>query len=471
MGLGGRWGAVACALVVSGCVHRFECREHRGVTVIEQSSEHFDAVSAVSLAATQQELNRLERLLDAFSVFFGSAPPETERLRVFFLGSGGADEFLPGSGGYMQHGLRPLMVSVVVEDQRGESWGANAHELTHHLSGYWLPRQPRWISEGLANYLGDAVFQGESTVYFGRWRWIASPVVELERLWDWDRAGGTPDEETARYDSAWAYLHYLANGDAARLTRLWAALATAASARAGFESVFPRAEWGVLRRAVQAYVDAGRFAGWRSETLRTPRLETPRTLAPWEVHLARAELFANGSVPEAAAEELAVAEQLAPRPLPLPLVLKRQEDGSGGPRRTDELLELSRAPDVSEDVLVLLARRGDLSPTERLRFAETAATRAPLDGAVLAVLVEQALAVPGQRERALAASEALTRLAPSAPATWFWRTRALSAASRCREAQEALDVQQRLSEGSSGQKSGAIDRDREWLRSSCMERP
>lgn len=465
------WGCSVLLLLASGCAHRLECREHGGGEVVRVASEHFDVVSTLPIEVTRTELSRLERLWDAFSVYFGHAPPPTEPLRVFLVGPGGVEEFGPGSAGFVQTTLQPVLVSAVSVDERGHAWSANAHELVHLLSAYWLPRQPRWIAEGLADYLGDASFRDESTLRFGRWTWSGGTVVELERLWDWDRASGSPDQEGDRYASAWAYLHYLANRDEARLARLWPALRSATSARAGFESVVPAAEWPALQRAVQAYVDEARFSGWESRTLRAPALGPPRVLAPWEVHVARGELLASLRMTRAAVAEFAVADRLAPRPRPAVVALGLLEDGLHGPRRTDALLELARLADAPVGVFLELASSEDLGPGERLRFAEDALARAPRDARALSAVTTQALLVPGQLERALAASEELTHQAPWATHAWMTRARALAAASRCQEAQRALDAAESLGLEDARALSARVLRVRHEVRDTCREAP
>lgn len=464
------WGWWVLVLLSSGCAHRLECREHGGGEVVRLATEHFEVVSTLPVETTRLHASRLERLWGAFSAFFGHTPAAVEPLRVVLLDDDGAEEFAPEGDGFVGTVLRPLVLTSVHAGD-GRAWTPSVHALVHLLSPHWLPRQPRWIAEGLADYLGGVRFEGEAVLRFGRGVWPGGRVADLDRLWDWDRASGSFSEERDRYASAWAYLSWFADRDGERLARLWAAMRDGTSARAGFESVVPASEWPALQRAVQAWVDDGRFSGWQSPPLPGPALGKPTALAAWELHALRGEVLSSLQMTRAAVADFTVAEGLAPRPVPTVVALGLLGGGPRGPRRTDALLELARAPDAPVEVFLELAAQPDLAPDERLRFAEEGLARAPLHAGALAQIAERALLVPGRIERALAASEALTRQAPWAFRAWLLHAQTLAAASRCQAAQRALDAAESVGLELARARSARILRERNEVRTNCREAP
>lgn len=443
---------VVAAVMGSGCVHRFECTTHGGDPVLELTTEHFVIDSDLNETQTRTLAIELEQLWDAWLVFFGTVPHESTRVRVVLSDPGASGEFSPGSAGFVRYDARPLFFSgVVARDDGTIGWSTNAHEMVHLVSYFWLSRQPRWLAEGLAEYLGDARFVRANVIRMGGWQWPGGSVDSLDTLWAWSEGRETGRPVNELYDSAGAYIHYLSNKDEGGLNRLWKVLQTEPSAREGFERVFPRAEWPELQKKVQAYLDERRFRGWETAVLRTSTPSTPRVLAPWEVHLLRRDYVEANELKRA---ETMKAVALAPTPLPVRLALAEAEDTLFGPEQTDVAL---RYPDEPLAV-AMAAQASDLSPAQRNVLKARALELAPDDVEVLAMYA--AGMSQSHSEAALAAAEKAVALAP----WWVWprssKISALLALKRCDDALHDIEGLEALA----GERGGSVQATANQLR-------
>lgn len=192
-------------LVASSCVH-FECKLHGGDEVRSLKTDHFLVTSDLPPDAHRAEAERLELLWDTFAAFFG-ADAATAEVPVLVLRSPGAvSSFTEGYAGFVAH-KGPAVLVVGAAAERGER-DTNAHELTHLVSAFMLPRQPRWLAEGLASLFEDATFKDTRTVKMGRWNESRATeafqvVLSLDELAQW---GGLrfDSQESLYYASAWA---------------------------------------------------------------------------------------------------------------------------------------------------------------------------------------------------------------------------------------------------------------------------
>lgn len=313
------------ALLGSGCAH-FECTAHGGAEVRSLSSEHFVVTSALPLAAHRAEAERLELLWDTFAAFFGADVAHARVPMVLLDDTGDVESFASGYSGFVRrNGPRVLVVGAPAAEGAP---GTNAHELTHLVSAFMLPRQPRWLAEGLATLFEDATFKDAHTVKMGRWNpgraeeAFVVGVLPLEELMEW---GGLKfdQSELLFYASAWAWVHYLVNHEEARLQRLFAGLRGRKPVADVMVEVFPPAERKTLQAAVQAYLGQARFRGWETRLNRVPQLSAPVLLSPSEVHAVRSQLFLRDE--KAAQQELEKAVALAPKPLDGPAAVLRAE--------------------------------------------------------------------------------------------------------------------------------------------------
>ncbi|WP_426750516.1 DUF1570 domain-containing protein [Myxococcus sp. Y35] len=104
------------------------------------------------------------------------------------------------------------------------------HELAHYLSAYTLSRQPRWLSEGLAEYLETLrLSEDGQTAVVGSPHWEAIMVMgswlnavqrglargwTMQRVLQWDRTLEAREQDKqvgANYAGSWLLVHWLLN--------------------------------------------------------------------------------------------------------------------------------------------------------------------------------------------------------------------------------------------------------------------
>ncbi len=450
------------AAAVSGCAtaKRFECTAHGGAPVYRVETEHFEVTGQFPRDTLRLEATRLERLYDVYTTFFGHESKQSSaRLPVLMLPWGTLEEFMPYAG-YVSFDDDVVLVTSV----HSSGGSATAHELVHLLSHYWLPRQPRWIAEGLAEYLGDARFVSHDTVAFGGWQQHAGAIVPMDELWSWSEGRRRGDAEAQMYGSAWAWVHYFADRHEKRLAALWRALREQTDPRAAFESVFPAGEWPALHAEVRAYTASARSKGWRSQSLRAPHVSAIETVPDWEVHMLRSRLFSDDNDGPAARGELQEARRLAPEPLPPAAAIALTTRTLLGPERTDALEPYREHPEG----LLAWAQGEDLAPAVRLEALARVMRQRP--DSVPALLAFARLAAKWDDARALEAASHAAALAPwSIEARWLTAT-ALVKAGQCRKAGEALQEAERVASESPTRVRQQVASVRELL-AACREAP
>lgn len=398
------WVALGVAVAAQGCAH-FECTVHGGREARAITTEHFIVTSDLPPAKHEFVATRLELLWDTFAAFFHADVPHA-RIPVVMLDSEAAvSSFAEKYTGFVSRRGPTVLVVGGVGDEDG-SGGSTAHELTHLVSAYMLPRQPRWLSEGLGTLFEDAQFHGDRRVRMGRWnagradRAFYEGVATLDELMQW--GGLRFDESEARlYASAWAWVHYLSNHDEARLTRLFAELHGVKPMDQVMREVFPPDDAKRLHDEVVKYVGNARFRGWATDLGRTPSLSSPQPLAPWEVHALRSRLYIRDR--DAARRELEQAVKLAPTPRParVALIAARLE-------KTPVSQVLAAYPDDA-DVLVA-AWDDDAEKADRARVT-AALAKTPENVELLLLAAELAM----RDSDATAASELVERGRTLAP--------------------------------------------------------
>lgn len=430
------------AVAGSGCVHRFECTVHGGRVVRQVETEHFVVTSDLDEDVLVKQASELEQLWQAWVVFFGHQPATSARLSVVLSSGGATAEFIEGAAGFVHYGAVPVMMSDVsgYDTPTGvKYYSANAHEMAHFVSHFWLRRQPRWFAEGLANYLDDANFIRDGVVRMGRWQWNGGEVDTLETMWAWDQMRESGANEGQRYSSAWAWFHFFSNKEEGRLNRWLTALRTARSPTESFEEIFPKTEWAALHKRLEAYLNEGKYRGWETRGLEAGEVSKPRELAPWEVHLIRREYFDDDTTRR---EEVRRAVSLAGSVTPPELTLARYEDDLRGPQQSEVLAELPSDPRA----ILQASYAPDLSPLHRFNLSKRAV--AALPDHVGAQSRFARLALHRDTPAALAAAQKAASLAPWWDAPYYLQAEAFSLLGRCDEALAALeDVRSLIADG------------------------
>nr|WP_225937941.1 DUF1570 domain-containing protein [Myxococcus sp. RHSTA-1-4] len=185
------------------------------------------------------------------------------------------------------------------------------HELAHYLSTYALLRQPRWLSEGLAEFLEtlrvsedgktavvgapnlEAVHEMRGTLaqagaaYLSGWR--------MRHVFTWERsleAGEEDRQVTAMYAGSWLLVHWLYNERPREFAAYQALLAKGAAPDEALRQALPELESPSLDGVLREYSRRHSFA---ERTVTVPLISASfieQELEDAEVHAIRAKLAA-----------------------------------------------------------------------------------------------------------------------------------------------------------------------------------
>jgi hypothetical protein len=180
------------------------------------TSKHFVVHTDSGGRTSREVVERFEAVHAALSMFFsGTGIPRVEGLlfasEIDYEGVAGRS-----AGAFVTWEGEPDGVLVIKEDE-DRAWMdvVVAHELAHRFVAARHPQLPAWLHEGLATYLETARHQGNRLLIGG----LPQSILHFE-------LGGGVDLRTlsqanadfhgagagALYASAWAVVHYLANG-------------------------------------------------------------------------------------------------------------------------------------------------------------------------------------------------------------------------------------------------------------------
>lgn len=410
-----RAAAVALLSLAGGCAHSpsFRCPAEGGPPWLEIQSDHFVLKTDVAGDQAERVIRELETMRTAELGAWDGALDPPARLEVVLVRTRSEFEELLDDRqvqGYYAAGSRPRVVAGLFLEGRAsaphrwlelkaqEEAAAGEilrHELAHHLTFQVLLRQPRWLSEGMAEYLAAiklGTWRGQPAAAVGlsaRDAWKASRVPAVA-LFAWRHDGQHVDY----YASSWLLVHWLVNRRGADFAAYQRRLARAQEPAAAWKAAFPDldpadgAAMARLDRELDAYL-----ASATNTPLRVmlpaiePRLRR-REIPPPEVHALRADLFLHGLLPPEASRpkaEKEVAASLREDPSGLPVALTLAEVG-----RREEATRLGRAgaaarPDDWRGWAMLAAGaadRDDLA-AERLSALRRAAALLPDEAGAL----------------------------------------------------------------------------------------
>ncbi len=233
------------------------------------------------------------------------------------------------------------------------------HELTHHLAAYFYRRQPRWFSEGMAEFfetmrfsedgktatLGDANLQAWQSYNRARSVTVADAMAWSGKLDEKDQAttGGL-------YGVSWLMVDWLYNTRPQDFDRYQTLLVKGIDPDKAWKAVFPDLKPADLDTQLQQYIQVGSF---RNISVAVPPVdptvrEQPMTLA--EVHATRATALAAGSM-----------------------------DGAGPPVEAKAEIDAALAEDPA-NVRALQLKLGTVSAAERPALGRRATAAHPEDG-------------------------------------------------------------------------------------------
>ncbi len=365
-----RAAAVALLSLAGGCAHSpsFRCPAEGGPPWFEIQSDHFVLKTDVAGDQAERVIRELETMRTAELGAWDGALDPPARLEVVVVRTTGEfrellGDLFPFVGGYYARTSRPRIVGALfleelvaapqrwAESKSQEEAAAGAilrHELAHHLISQVLLRQPRWLSEGMAEYL--------AAIKLGTWQGRPAAAVGLadKTFWKWKRvraaallAGGNRENAYGYYASSWLLVHWLVNRRGADFAAYQRRLARAEEPGAAWKAAFPDLD--PADGAAMARLD-GELDAYLASATNTPlRVMLPaieprlrrREIPPPEVHALRADLFLNGLLPLKASRpkaEKEVAASLREDPSGLPVALSLAQVG-----RREEALRLGRA--------------------------------------------------------------------------------------------------------------------------------
>src|SRR6266567_6564341 len=268
--------AEACTLPSAGDWHEYQ-------------SKHFTLVTdggGVRATVAVQQLEELHALV--VQALVGEQVEIPGRVRVIAFSDPSRFESLTGkwyvSGLATVSNLGELTIVYATEGLKAVPETV-AHELAHHVSWYLFPRQPRWFSEGLAEFIQTVATErlDESSATGthvnrgtrgsgGRWAGLApremllalhsaAPLPSKELL-EW--RGAIDEANPARFHmSSWLLYHWLWNDRPKQFTSFQQRLSAGELPDAAWRAEFP--EWdparpatlGTLDEALERYRRAG----------------------------------------------------------------------------------------------------------------------------------------------------------------------------------------------------------------------
>lgn len=309
-----------------------------------------------------------------------------------------------------------------------------AHELTHAVACQVIPFQPRWFSEGLAEYLSSV-----ARVRGGR-RFVGSlpdrafegrMVVPVRELLAWKQEG--QNHETPYYATAWLLVRTLATEDPSGFAELQRRLTDGEEPDQAWNASFPR--WSLARADGPSSLDrllrrcAGDLDGQPlTASPAVTEAPTERLLTPAEVFTWR---FVNRRAwpPDELQREVNAALALDPGHV----AALAAAAGSRGGRTASAALARRAVAAHPEDAAAWRFRaQGQATPGDREADLRRSEALAPDDPVALLMLADElALAKPAEAEPLAARAAALAPWSAHAHRVW---AQALSRLGRCEEA-------------------------------------
>ena len=191
---------------------------------IEVRTEHFRVRAQLPEAAAVEAAHGLEARRAGVVAYWGPHLAVKDRLDVIVYRDAAAlaDFVAPGFIAQLSNG--PAIITSREGLRDPAFMRVQAHQIAHHVSAYVMSRQPRWLSEGLAQYLETFELDtARETVTFGRPPGSIGPAdltgqpVTLTELWEWTTEDGQHAQKSAW---AWWLVDCLASTHAERFD-LW----------------------------------------------------------------------------------------------------------------------------------------------------------------------------------------------------------------------------------------------------------
>jgi hypothetical protein len=309
---GGRWSQVrrwllALATVpavgsAAGCASVPPCPAKGGPTWRALASEHFVLRTDLEVDDAIDTIRTLEETRSAMLAgFWGGDAGPIETTQVIVLASRGELTAFIGRDRAGLHRRHPPFPPLLVFSGAYRDGGSAAkHELAHLLSFHFLPIQPAWYAEGLAQFFQTAHYDrglgrsllGQPDQHLYQSFRNTSPLP-LEQL-----LGGVPTDhfEVPRfYATSWLLVHYLMNHREKEFIHFRRRLGELEPAPQAFHAEFPDLDHDGLYRVLTTYLERGSYTVTSRTTPAWNGTPQIRVLSDTEVHGVRALLYATVS--------------------------------------------------------------------------------------------------------------------------------------------------------------------------------
>jgi hypothetical protein len=297
---------ICASVLLSGCWlrgRRAECELHDGQPFHEVTTTHFRVRTNLEPAIARNFAQHIERIRLAH-LHFLAGPDFDVSARVDLVALARPEhleEFTTEVGGFASTlGLRQFIVTTGQAPDRGtgDSYYTLVHEIAHAASFKIIPKQQKWLTEGLAGFLESTRVREDGTAVFGtpvsdRLRRLRDGrLLSMKEVFAWGHGSRWEGSGTlALYDSSWLLVHYLALEHLPRFQRYWMDLATGVDPDALWAEHFPDLTVEVLDQRLRAYRQQPLKA--HHYTLKSLPVGDyqMRALSPADVHVLRAQIF------------------------------------------------------------------------------------------------------------------------------------------------------------------------------------
>lgn len=439
-----------------GCAHR--PRDFGAAPWVEVRSPHFTLLADASeqeARALSLQLERIHAALLAGSWHAEGLPWRSPRVIVLADEASMRAYFPKGYQGFATSDPFGAPLLITHAEQSPSELPVLKHELAHAVDNGFLLRQPRWLSEGLAEYLETLAIEGDgAAAIFGALK--PDRLAALQTMAAFDFAGvmrtgselwGKPQREVEDfYAQAWLLVRVLIDGHREQFEDLLQRLARSEEPAAAFEASFPGVETQALETEALRWLRARKTGRLRVPLPPVRAAVRVRQVSPEETQTIGAELdwFASVLSRESAEKRQRALESAARALLSSPgnpvatALLEALQPSSAAARAQAARTAVAAAPtDARAWTLLGNALVQDGALTDEYVEARRNAVAYGADSAFAHAELALVLVRQGKAAEAVRLASRGTQLDPGNAGVLDVLATALAAAGRCAEAVKA----------------------------------
>ncbi len=297
-----RW-IVFAALVAAGCAGPRVGRSpaEGGHPWIEIRTAHYTLQTDLSPKDARDTALYLERTRSALlAAAWPHAQPPEDNIKAFVLRDDVEFQELFGQhfGGLFLRSNFTQFVLFFGKPANGgwfsERVGASLkHELTHHLSAYFLLRQPRWLSEGIASYLETLEISDDgatAVVGFSNRHLSGVRPARAQDILAWTNRDPEDVDPLRLYAGSWLLVHWMMNRELEKFVDFQKRLLKGEEADSAWKNAFAGTTLDRLNEDLRHYNDHGEYGTLKVSVPPVETIHLGRTLEDAEVHAIRAHL-------------------------------------------------------------------------------------------------------------------------------------------------------------------------------------